>query len=268
MWRFGRKASVAWAKFSSVETAETAETADKLPYSGRPARGLSFEISCLTLEGRIHDIEASPSHNIPSGTFALDLVLSFLRAVGCKTATLEDRSTLRCADSAYYVSLRRVLLLSRGVGWYEARGFRSALHFIKPGWQERVVARAMAIPVRAALATSGELALEILSAWPGPAYEFEAPEAPTRAALELLGRAETVVKATAGTRIKTLGSLVKSLSRDCRAVVALTDALLPSDEVHILKADAKGRPVAVPPWMSAILDLRRVEVFTEMVANL
>lgn len=266
------------ARFSTLPSGRTASS------PGPPGPPVRFQIVCRLKIMYIEYIRSVPSHNVPSGSFALDMVMAFARAAGCKTARLEDASFLTCPNSQERVSLRRILLLSRGVGWYEARGFRSDLHWIRPGWQEKAVTRAMAIPVaelrayfgrvleavRAALAAGGRSTgkLQVHSTWVQSDYKFEPSATPLSAALELMTRAEAVLTACSGSRCKTLGSLVRQISRDCLAVEALTDALMPAERIHILKTDHRGRAVPVPRWLTSILDLLTVEAFTEMVIDL
>jgi len=69
---------------------------------------------------RLDMVTAKPSHGIASGSHAMALLMDVARAIGFKHAVISDASSLsQCEYFEPQVSFKALLMLSRGVSWYD-----------------------------------------------------------------------------------------------------------------------------------------------------
>ena len=241
----------------------------------------------------IHLITAKPSHNIPNGTYAISLAIAVGKGLGYRRAKLHDSSHINCRETSDFISLRRVMMLSKGLGWYESKGFKSEVESVRPTWVSTNAARirgigraealrhyrAVASVIRDAIlrqppsaraatkartqygrprqnAHAGRLTVEVYRADHGPAVTTVSSM--DRDLLAALRSAETAVMHLSKSSAMTLGAVVAELKDDCKSLSELVYAIMPEEHLITPLTDSGGAPFKRPAWVDAIKNLYEI----------
>jgi hypothetical protein len=242
-------------------------------------------------------ISKKPSQGLLTGRDALDTAIALCRHIGCSAVNLHDGARIQCTgqQQEQEVHLRKALILSRGAGWYESRGFRSIVESLDPVRFRRMVPRLHTIRLvdllkglrqhdallRSALLDADAAArMGVISysafAIPGGGSD-EAPVVVPPTVEDLLGMMSRVafplqvleernMKLGGGAPLLgTLGGFVEEmLSSDCVTAAKFTDALLPWHNTYVvLRRGPDGRPVAPLPQEDAWVYVWRVFHFND-----
>jgi hypothetical protein len=216
---------------------------------------------------KIDVISKKPTHNVPSGNFALSLALAIVKKMGSPRARVQDESALPCKKSIEYpigrVSLRRTRILTHGVGWYESWGFKSVAEILDGSFKERVSAlhkiqmKGLLSAVKEVDAALRKGVVERSKNLVGKVWfrrgarnnAAEPKEQPLSAiqAVMLLQRTSGFLDAcqlVGGAEKGTVGDAVlRILEKDCGAYIDFVDMLVPQDDFMVLtKAGGKEMP--------------------------
>jgi sulfur relay (sulfurtransferase) DsrF/TusC family protein len=235
----------------------------------------------------LESISKKPSHGLRTGRDALDTAIALCRHVGCSAVNLLDASSIQCAGQQQptAVHLRKALILSRGVGWYESRGFRGIVESLDPVRFRRMVPRLHKIRLvdllkglrkhdallRSSLLDAGAAArMGVIRyhAIPGGDEALVVPptvddllDMMSRVSFPLQVLEEKNLKLGEGALLLgTLGGFVEELmSSDCVTAAKFTDALLPWHGTYVvLRRGPDGRPVEPLPQQDAWVYVWRV----------
>jgi hypothetical protein len=217
-------------------------------------------------------ISKKPSHGVFSGGDAIGIALGICRLIRCDTVEVSDASSLPCGTEK--VSLRRFRILSRGSGWYESKGFKSAAEVLGSAAYRRTIAKLHKLPLPQLIEKMTGIDAIVRSAIASPDRDVvrrmvvakhdmttEQPELISPPSVEHLASilanvsvALEVMRDSKAT-IGTLGALMdRVMAADCLKARALVNALLPWEDVYfVIMVGPDGRPAPKLPQLKAWL---------------
>jgi hypothetical protein len=239
--------------------------------------GIFFSMSRDSLV-KIQSIVKKPSHGIPSGTFAIDMIIEMSRILGMKTLTLTDISQISC-DKFTTVSLRKLRILTKSTGWYESKGFKSQEEIYNTANFKKHVHKIHTFPL--ARFIDNVSAMDVLvrkgiidrTPMYGDVYTKKGVTSRELTAKEVVGvfNFTSVLLASLKPTHKTLGSAVQHLmtAKKCTELESVIDAILPNSTTFVVLTrvgDAK-----VPEWKdteSIIFTWRMLESYQSLTKTM